>query len=746
MRIFNIAIALIAMVLIADARSVSDARNARAQDRRKLAVDTNTVAAVAATTTTIQRRSPQTITMGSVTLEKCLEGNSFGVHDFFCVNFTVPVDYAQPEGDKMAVTFIVHLADGMPFNPQTGAVGRKAMAMPAGGPGTIMHTNMAPKYVNSFGPNEGMQLAVNYDLIFIDQRGMGWSCGMWCVNAYQLLTVAALNPDNVTAYSEVVAAHPARCLQEMEADPRQTASPCIIGSNLSPVAQRTKVIPFVGTRNAARDLESFRAAAGYQKLWVHGRSYGTTVAQVYAALFPYSTEGITLDSAIDMTVPIADQDAELVGRRAAFLYRTIELCLEDAVCHADVTDGLELMTPRQIVEKALGIASVWPATVRIPEFGAKAGQSWVTRKIFRWHLEYAVLNWEASPWSRGDVARAILRSAKGNPLSLLRMLWGAWGMDVATETVDVDATLAFTDEYTIYPMVYGNDYSYRYRRAPVGAITAFERTNQYFARNDDVLSGAMGTTYMMDAQGAAYNKPTDPISTPTLINATVPSPGWHGNYKILIVGPSIDPFTADTDAANLFARYMTTGQTTRIILKDGPHVSSGKTWIEGPDPGFYCVNNAVDTFVINTPVDSKAAPQLITCDMALPLQNYIPLTPRNVVSAREAVRWFDAETVNLGEFRWYSTTAAGCDIKGSVSWTGSANWRYDLFTFTDCQFFPGFSATGTGSYDWLSSDFYELGADVTLDLAVTNTDTGAVTCFNYNHVAGMEPTTTLKAC
>ena len=55
------------------------------------------------------------------------------------------------------------------------------------------------------------------------------------------------------------------------------------------------------TEDAARDMDSIRAALGQQKLSYLGYSYGTYLGQVYATLFPGRVRRMVLDSTVDPT-------------------------------------------------------------------------------------------------------------------------------------------------------------------------------------------------------------------------------------------------------------------------------------------------------------------------------------------------------------------------------------------------------------------------------------------------------------
>ena len=63
--------------------------------------------------------------------------------------------------------------------------------------------------------------------------------------------------------------------------------------------QSGALLPYVGTANAARDMDVLRAALGDAKLTYLGKSYGTYLGTWYAQLFPSHVRALVLDGAVD---------------------------------------------------------------------------------------------------------------------------------------------------------------------------------------------------------------------------------------------------------------------------------------------------------------------------------------------------------------------------------------------------------------------------------------------------------------
>lgn len=73
------------------------------------------------------------------------------------------------------------------------------------------------------------------------------------------------------------------------------------------------LLPYVGTLNAARDLEQLRKALGDDRLTFIGFSYGTALGAVYADLFPDRVRALVLDGSVDPDAGRYNVDGTVVG-------------------------------------------------------------------------------------------------------------------------------------------------------------------------------------------------------------------------------------------------------------------------------------------------------------------------------------------------------------------------------------------------------------------------------------------------
>ncbi|MFC5718789.1 alpha/beta hydrolase [Streptomyces gamaensis] len=187
-----------------------------------------------------------------------------------CATLRVPLDYAKPQGEKIGIALIrakatdqAHRIGSLVFN-FGGPGGSGVAALPA----------FAEDYRN---------LRTRYDLVSFDPRGVGRSSGVTCLgdrelDAYFAADATPATTARQTALVNRVAAYAAGCQR-----------------------RSGKVLPYVGTTNAARDMDLLRQALGDDKLHYFGVSYGTELGGVYAHLFPKRVGRAMFDGVVDPT-------------------------------------------------------------------------------------------------------------------------------------------------------------------------------------------------------------------------------------------------------------------------------------------------------------------------------------------------------------------------------------------------------------------------------------------------------------
>ncbi|MFI5782262.1 alpha/beta hydrolase [Nocardia sp. NPDC051570] len=182
-----------------------------------------------------------------------------------CTEVTVPLNYVEPQGRTITVA-ISRLSATDP------AKRRGIMLTNPGGPG-------APGLGLPLYLAEAMAPDVRdrYDLIGMDPRGIGRSAPVHCGWPIGLgLQSAGVDLESFGESVATQADLAARC---------QTA-------------EHDK-LPYITTRNTARDMDVIRGALGEQKISYLGGSYGTYLGAVYTQMFGDRTDRVVLDSAID---------------------------------------------------------------------------------------------------------------------------------------------------------------------------------------------------------------------------------------------------------------------------------------------------------------------------------------------------------------------------------------------------------------------------------------------------------------
>ena len=202
-----------------------------------------------------------------------------------CASLRVPLDYARPGGRKITLA-LSRVPATAPASQQQGDL----LVNPGGpgGPGRGLASFVA----------EGLnpQVAADYNIIGFDPRGVGGS-------------VPALSCDP-SFFTQ---------LRPNYIPPNASAEQLLVSRARSYAADCEKrygwLLPYMTTKDAARDMDSIRAALGVPKISYFGYSYGTYLGQVYATLFPHHLRRMVLDSVVD---PAGAWYADNIGQDYAF--------------------------------------------------------------------------------------------------------------------------------------------------------------------------------------------------------------------------------------------------------------------------------------------------------------------------------------------------------------------------------------------------------------------------------------------
>jgi pimeloyl-ACP methyl ester carboxylesterase len=189
---------------------------------------------------------------------------------FQCTRLLVPFDYHRPAWRRFSLP-VIRLAATDPAR----RIG--SLVVNPGGPGGsgVSYALQARSVISA-------AVRARFDVVGFDPRGVGGSDpAVHCMTGPQLDRY--FETDDTPANGAQLAA--------VVAESRLFTSGCERDS--------ATLLPYVGTPNAARDMDVLRAALGDDRLTYLGKSYGTYLGTWYAQLFPSHVRALVLDGAID---------------------------------------------------------------------------------------------------------------------------------------------------------------------------------------------------------------------------------------------------------------------------------------------------------------------------------------------------------------------------------------------------------------------------------------------------------------
>lgn len=184
---------------------------------------------------------------------------------FQCGTMRVPVDHSKPDGKTLELGLVRH-----PASKPDQRIG--ALLMNPGGPGAS-----AIDLVRSW-PRAG-EIGDRFDLVGFDPRGVGESTPLDCHSHLQEIYDA--DPSIDSPQDEQVILDTSKAfVDECE-------------------QAYGDLLPFLGTTDVARDMDDVRRALGEDQISYLGFSYGTSLGQEYARLFPTHVRAMILDGVVD---------------------------------------------------------------------------------------------------------------------------------------------------------------------------------------------------------------------------------------------------------------------------------------------------------------------------------------------------------------------------------------------------------------------------------------------------------------
>ncbi len=441
---------------------------------------------------------------GSLNWKPCDEG-------FECATLKVPVDHAQPEGKELELGLV-----RVPAADPEHRIG--SLITNPGGPG-----GSAVEFVEQAWSRFPEEIANRFDIVGFDPRGVGRSTPLDCHANVAEMYGTDQSPDTPSEREKLLAVS------------RTYVDGC--------AEKYGDLLPHLGTEAVARDMEAVRQAVGDEKLTYVGFSYGTSVGQEYAALFPDKVRAMVLDGAVDLGI----DGLAFAAQQANGFQRSLEgfaaWCKQQSDCGLG-DDPLATLADvkAQVEEKPIPSAG-----------GRPAGPAEFNQAVAI--TQYAVENWPA-------LAQAIT-AAKGGDASMVVMLAdAALGKDPLTGGEG--------DGFEIYFAVscLDNDWP----DDPAAVLAAGERA----AKDSPLVGTEIVDDYVRCALWPTEPKPLAPVTA-------------EGAPPIVVISSTGDPATPYEWGTNVAERL----QKGVLLTYDG----YGHTAFAH---GRRCIDDAVTAYLVGT--------------------------------------------------------------------------------------------------------------------------------------------------
>ncbi|QYJ03115.1 alpha/beta hydrolase [Nocardioides panacisoli] len=249
--------------------------------------------------------------------EQEIAWESCGGGEWQCGDLTVPVDYADPDGETIDLALSRARASGS----EEERVG--SLVVNPGGPGApgtdMVEGEQSLNYY--FRP----ELQAAYDIVGFDPRGTGESSPIDCLSDEQLDGYLAEDqtpddPGEREEYFEASDAFWAGCEDNTG-----------------------ELLGHVSTSEVARDMDVLRSALAEEQLHYLGFSYGTRLGSYYAELFPENVGRFVLDSAVNPELDFIENSMSQAQGFARALQSYVQACVDGNECFLgdSVEEGLQ---------------------------------------------------------------------------------------------------------------------------------------------------------------------------------------------------------------------------------------------------------------------------------------------------------------------------------------------------------------------------------------------------------------------
>ena len=493
-------------------------------------------------------------TWSLVSTDPCPDGR------FDCTTLAVPRDHNDPEGPTWEITFGLLKA----------AVESKGTFVTiTGGPGTS-GLALADSYTDFMAP----EITDNYDIVFIDQRGVGLSQPVRCDEAAVAYYLDDADPDDPAQRDDVAAAA------------ESFVDDCIAEAGVA-----TEDLPFYATSQAVEDLEAIRQYLGVEQFVLYGESYGTQYAQTYAAAHPDNVSMLLLDGVVDLTVEALPYYEEGARAHDDSLEAVLQACTADEACTVDA--GGDALAAYDALAATLDAGPT--------EYDFPMPDGTVERRTFgASDLELAAAGTVNSLGDRMLLQRAVTAAAGGNLVPLARLAYSSVYVD--PETLDVAVDPSWSD--AAYYAVECQDYAFL-----PDAGTPRQRLDAWLDEGTAAGIGdlRLGSIFYGDLPCLYW--PGQPADVPR------PEPIVDPPYPTLVLNADTDGPTPVVNAMRVFSRM---DDSYLVLLEGGPHVIFdwgypcvddlvSEAIVSGEPPSIrvtVCEGDIADPYVANAPADA----------------------------------------------------------------------------------------------------------------------------------------------
>ncbi len=219
----------------------------------------------------------------------------------------VPVDYANPDGDRFEL-FVARFR-ALKHDERIGS-----LLVNPGGPGAG-GSDFAVLAAQIF----DQEILDHFDIIGWDPRGTGESDPpIDCIDDYDTyFTAVDTTPSSAAEHESLIDTA------------KSFARECI--------AKNRAIIPFVGTNNSARDIDTIRRALGEDTISYFGFSYGSELGAAWATMFPGTVRAAVLDGASDPNASQIESGLQQITGFENAVKTFLSRCSSDDTClfHSD---------------------------------------------------------------------------------------------------------------------------------------------------------------------------------------------------------------------------------------------------------------------------------------------------------------------------------------------------------------------------------------------------------------------------